>query len=427
MTHFDLVVIGGGAAGQMAAISAMRHHPKCKVAIVDRTFALGRKILVCGAGRCNITNLNLNANPEQYYYCSHPELISNVFTEFGYESIVQFFNDLGIELYVERKTDIGKLFPTTNQAHTVTTLLVDELERCGTDIFLNHEVSELKASDSGFVLNLIQTERGEQPGASMDIAADKVILSAGGKTYPALGSNGTGYNLAESLRHYIIEPVPSALPLEAKNSLSQLLQGQKLELEVTSIISDQPIKTRTDEVMFTQYGLSGPAILNISRELSIHFNREQKSDGAVRLNFFPGKSADELRKLLTNRWQRRPDQKLRFSLYGLLPNKVVDALLQILELPGDQTVQLLKQDSIDLLINKLTAYAIKVSGTRGWNEAEFTAGGIDTAEVDPVTLESKIQPGLFFAGEILDVDGDVGGFNLSWAWCSGYVAGKLGK
>jgi predicted Rossmann fold flavoprotein len=433
---YDVIIIGGGAAGMMAAISARRHHPEYSVAIVDRTFALGRKILVCGAGRCNITNINLNADAVGHYYGAKPEFISAIFEQMAYEDIVRFFADLGIEVYVERKTNIGKVFPVTNQAQTVTELLLDELKRLKVDIYLNTECEKLEIrnsksetngsdSDFKFQIHAQELENNIPTGKLLNLKSKFLILSAGGKTYPALGSNGTGYALAESLGHHIIQPVPSALPLEGKNALSQQLQGVKMEMEVTSYIDDQKVKTAEEDVMFTQYGLSGPAILNISREISIHINREGKRGAYVTLNFFPGKNADVVKNLLKQRWSKRPDQTLEKSLFGIFPNKIPSALLKVMGMDPSIAVQNLTETQIDQLVQKLTSYRVDITGTRGWNEAEFTAGGIDTMEVNQGTLQSKVVPGLYLCGEILDVDGDVGGFNLSWAWSSGFVVGKL--
>ncbi|MFS8130409.1 MAG: aminoacetone oxidase family FAD-binding enzyme, partial [Candidatus Dojkabacteria bacterium] len=217
----------------------------------------------------------------------------------------------------------------------------------------------------------------------------------------------------------------SALPLVSKNPLSHELQGVKMEIEVTSIINGKEIKTRTDDVMFTQYGFSGPAILNISREISIHINREEKSGVEIKLNFFPGKTQAQVTEFLNKRWAKRPDQALEKSLFGIFPNKIPAALLKVINLNKDTAVSELTKSQKDSLIELLTNFRADISATRGWNEAEFTAGGIDTTEIDNQTLESKKIKGLYFCGEILDVDGDVGGFNLSWAWSSGFVAGQL--
>lgn len=419
---FDLIIIGGGAAGQMAAISAKRNNADLKVAIIDRTFALGRKILVCGAGRCNITNVNLDKSISDHYYGASKNFIESIFSQFNYKSITDFFNDLGIELYVERKTNIGKLFPVTDQAKTVTALLEDELERLGVEVFLNTEVTDIKKDFEIFELDSQNSE-----GKHIKFLSNKVIISAGGKTYPALGSNGSGYTLTEKFGHTIIEPIPSALPLMAKNPLSQELQGMKMEIEVTSVIDNKNIKTRSDDVMFTQYGLSGPAILNISREISIHFNRERKNNAKVLLNFFPGKDRNQIEQDLKDRWGRRPEQTIEKSLFGLFPNKFPPVFLKILGIDKDLKVSEISQSDQNKIFDSLSHFEIKIDGTRGWNEAEFTAGGINSEEIESGTLESKKVKGLYFCGEIVDVDGDVGGFNLSWAWSSGFVAGKLGS
>lgn len=426
MENFDLIIIGGGAAGIMSAISAKRKNSNLSIALLDRTFALGRKILVCGAGRCNITNINLDKSIRDHYYGANPEFIESIFKQFGYKDIIDFFNELGVELYVERKTDIGKLFPTTDQAKTITALLEDELERLGIKVILNTDVKTIQPGET-FKLVAEELDREGHPINKKEFQSKYLILSAGGKTYPALGSNGSGYYLTESLGHKIIQPVPSALPLVSKNPLSHELQGTKMEIEVTSIIEGKEIKTRTDDVMFTQYGLSGPAILNISREVSIHINRQNKGNVKVRLNFFPGKSQSDVRQLLEDRWNKRPTQTLEKSLFGIFPNKIPAALLKVVNINKDSKVGELKAEQKDALVNTLSNSELQISATRSWNEAEFTAGGIDTNEVNIGTLESKKVQNLYFCGEILDVDGDVGGFNLSWAWSSGNVAGKLLK
>lgn len=425
MKEYDLIIIGGGAAGMMAAISAKRTHPEFSIAIVDRTFALGRKILVCGAGRCNITNKNLEKEISKRFYGAGKYFVKAVFDQFGYSDIVSFFNDLGIELYVERKTDIGKLFPTTNQAATVSDLMKDEIERLGVEVFLNTEVKEITKHEDGFhVTSESVNEKGE--GVETEVSASKyLILSAGGKTYPALGSNGSGYTLAEALGHSIVTPVPSALPLEADSPICKELQGVRMDAEVTSIIAKQAVKTRTDELMITAYGFSGPVILNISREISIRLNREQQNDSEILLNFLPGLNKAQADQMLRKRWSKRPEQQIEKSLYGLFPNKVPATFLRLAHIHADKPVSQISTEERQHLSSLLTGYRVAITATRGWHEAEFTAGGIETAEVDPFSLESKLCPGLFLCGEILNVDGDVGGFNLSWSWASGQVAGKL--
>ncbi len=423
--YFDVIIIGGGAAGIMAAISAKKSHPDYSVVIIDRTFALGRKILVCGAGRCNVTNINLNISAESRFYGATHDFVKSVFNQFTYEQIVKFFDDLGIELYVERKTLIGKLFPTTDQAKTVNILLEDELNRLDVEVYLNTEVKTVKKQGDNFIFSTQLLENNQPKGLESGFTSKYLIVSAGGKTYPALGSNGSGYNLAESFGHTVIGPVPSALPIVGKNPMSIEAFGTKMEIEATSIIDGIEVKTATDDVMFTQYGLSGPAILNISREISIQINRYHKGNVNVKLNFFPGKTYLEVKVILRERWAKRPQQWVEMSLNGLLTPKLPPVFLKMLSIPLTKEVGKLTEQEHDALARLLTSYKVAITETKGWNEAEFTAGGIDTKEIKQGSLESKNVPNLYFAGEILDVDGDVGGFNLSWAWASGNVAGKL--
>ncbi len=421
-----IIVIGGGAAGIMACLSLRKNYPDADILLFDRSIALGRKILVCGAGRCNITNLNLDKSASSRYYGAENQFIQDIFDQFPYNSIVNFFKDLGVELYVERKTDIGKLFPVTDQARTITNLLEDELRRSNIKITLNTECKSIKKIDDKFQVTFQKLENNIPFGEQYSEESDYLILSAGGKTYPALGSNGTGYILAQSIGHKIITPVPSAVPLIAKNPLSQEANGIRLDIEVTSIIDGQSIKTTSDEVMITQYGFSGPAVLNISREISIHLNRFNKSNAYIVLNFFPGKSREDVKKILDQRWERRPDQTIEMSLNGLFAPKIPPVILKLINVAPTISVRDLTPINLDNLLDFMTAFKVQVTDTRGWNEAEFTAGGIDSKEVKEATLESKLIPKLYLAGEVLDVDGDVGGFNLSWAWSSGFVVGKLG-
>lgn len=424
----DVAVVGGGAAGIMAALSVRKSHPGLTVAIIDRTHALGRKILVCGAGRCNVTNIHLKHDAPGAHYRGAPSaFIESVFSQFGYDDIISFFRTLGVELYVERKTDIGKLFPVTDQAKTVTSILEAELADGAVGIHLSTRVVSVARVSDGFMLTLVREERGERTGQDFRLTATRVILATGGKTYPALGSDGSGYALAEDLGHAIVEPVVSAVPLVAKNPLSQVLQGSKMEMAATSVIAGRPVRTTVDDVMFTEYGLSGPAILNISRDISIRMNRDHGGDCAVSLNFFPGSDATAARAILEPRWVARPRRTLEQSLYGLFPNKVAGAIVSVIGIPRDASVSSLTEPERQRIATRLTSFVIPVSGTRGWNEGEFTAGGVASADIDPVTLESRFVPGLYFAGEVIDVDGDVGGYNLSWAWCSGAVAGRLGR
>jgi hypothetical protein len=413
--NFDVVIVGGGAAGIMAGISCIKTHPDYSVCIIDRTCAIGRKILVSGAGRCNITNVNLATDPLKHYY-GDKDFIKGIFDQYPYEEIIEFFNELGIETYVEQKNNIGKVFPMTDQAKAVVTILEDELNRLGVKIFLNEACKSAQK---------VNTNEFELMTNINTFNCKYLILSTGGMTYPALGSDGSGYNLAKSLGHKIINTIPAALPLTSKDKICHHLQGIKMKIEASSYINNQFVKKYTDDVIFAQYGLSGMGIMNLSREISIHYNRESGNNAYVLLNFFPGKSLEQIMMVLEKRWNARPTQSIEKSLLGLLPIKVPAFLLTSLNIPLETKVSKLSDKQKSDLYNYIFAYKVEISGTRGWNEAEFTAGGVDTGEVKDNSLESKLCDKLYLCGEILNVDGDIGGYNLSWAWGSGNIAGKL--
>lgn len=415
-----LVIIGAGAAGIISAISARKHHPDFDITIIEKNPVLGKKILICGAGRCNVTNAKVSVDR---YYGAPSKFISTVVNQFNNHQVINFLNGLGIELYEEEKNGRkkGKIFPVTNQAKTITELLESELQRLNIQISYNSEVKNIERNtenNSKFTISVLKN------GLESKIQADYLILACGGKTYPTLGATGFGYEIAKKLGHNIVEPVPSALPIEAEHPLINKLSGIRIDAEITSIIGGKAVKSDTDEMLFTKYGLSGPVILNISREISVRINREKQNDCRLKINFFPGENSNSVMSIFQARWQARPDQKVLFSIYGLIPNQIAHTILEFLSIDKEKQNQNLTKEEKNKLVELLTNWMVDVKATRTWSEGEFTAGGVDTKEVN-ASLESKIIKGLYFAGEVLNVDGDVGGFNLSWAWSSGYVAGKL--
>jgi len=413
--RFDVVVIGGGAAGMLAALSARQNHPEMRVALIEKNNSLGRKLLISGAGRCNLTNVQLQHEPSKFYEGTGKQLAQKVFSQFGYNNIINFFNDLGVRLAPEKKGDQQKVFPVTQQTKTVLHALESELKQSGVELLLGAEVMKIRKNkifqvdlkDGGF------------------IEASKIILTTGGKTYPALGSDGIGYNLAKGFGHEIVTPIVSAVPVEAKNAISQALQGVKVELGVNLCIDKKKTISAIGDVIFTKYGLSGSAILGLSRTISCALNRNKKNDLVLAINFFPEMSREQSSSWLKQTIQRNPKKKLIDFLRAALPYNLASVILKTLKIDDRIKLEQLNTTQLKELLEFITNYEIKVTATRGWNEAEFTAGGIDGSEIKN-TLESKKISGLYFAGEIIDIDGPIGGFNLSWAWSSGYVAGQLG-
>jgi len=414
MSNFDLVIIGGGAAGIFAAISANKANPKQSILIIEQSFSLGRKILVSGAGRCNLTNINLKDDFENHYYSDTPEILENVFGQFGYQSLINLFDDFGIKTYIEQKTNIGKVFPVTDSAKNILKIFEDEINIRGIKIQLNTTVTSIEHTRLSFTL---------KTNLQDVIVARKIVIAVGGMTYPALGSNGSLYNEIVRTGHSIIKCVPAAVPLTSKDKLIHLLQGTKLEMTVKSIIDGREIKSNTNDVLFTMYGLSGSAILNLSREISVHINRNGGQNCELILNFLPEFNYHTFKSFLDETSINHPKFTIERTLLGLLNTKIVSSIFQIAEIPAEKLIRDLSENQLARLIEMLINFRVKVNGTRGWNEAEFTAGGIPASEINSKTLESTKVKNLYFCGEIINCDGDIGGYNLSWAFCSGFVAG----
>ena len=391
--YFDIAVLGGGAAGIAAAISAGRQGRS--VVVCERLPRLGRKILASGNGRCNLLNEDLS---ESFYNPQARPLVKSIFSKFGKSAIIELFEGLGLRTYSEEK----RIFPVTNQSSSVLAVLEIELKRIPVHIEPGFEVTNVTCDKNGFLL----------PAKSgLKISCSALIIAAGGRSYPALGSDGSCYDIIRRLGHKVIEPVPSAVPVVAKDPACHLLQGQKISASAKVVIDAKVAAQAAGEALFTKYGLSGTAILDISREISIALNRLRKKDVKVILDMVPFMNEAALRSELEKRAKSRlPPEEF---LTGIVPNKFGTAFKDLFRTKDPASIA-----------KCLKAKEFIITGTRGWNEADFTAGGIDVQEVVPGTLESKMKKGLYFAGEILDVDGCRGGYNLAWAWASGHVAGQ---
>jgi len=400
----DLAVVGAGAAGLVAAISAARRG--ASVAVVERLPGIGKKILATGGGRCNLLNDGLSPSA---YTSSAPGLVASVLDRFGRAEIRAFFEGLGLRLQTDAE---GRVYPFTNQAASVLKVLEREIGRLGVGMINRFEVERIERAAGRFRL-------AASDGRTVESRA--VVIAGGGQSYPALGANGSCYGLAASLGHSVVRPVPSAVPFVVRDRMCHFLQGQRLRVRAESRIGGRAGQAAEGELLFAQHGLSGTAILDVSESVSIALNRDGRKDVSVVVDFLPTMTAGELSGELARRLKAgwTPDDLTS----GLLPEKFSLVFPQIIReagyVPG--------RGDIDEVARRLAAILkareYNVQDTRGWNEAEFTSGGVDAREVRPGTLESKLRRGLYFAGEILDVQGGRGGFNLAWAWASGFVAG----
>lgn len=402
MQPYQTIILGGGAAGLMAAITAARQEQN--VLVIEKNNVLGRKILVTGNGRCNLTNLNIT--PDKYYG-TNTKCLHSIFSRFSAQDTLAFFEALGVRLKTESD---GRVFPITNQASTVVDLLTEEISHLKINPALGECVTALKPIKTGW---LVTTAKGTYQGK-------RVIVALGGKSYPQLGSTGDGFDIARRLGHRIIEPRPALVPLELEDNWFHKLQGVKSDVELTMTVQDKTITQQTGELLFTHYGISGPVILDLSRLITDYLRHPDKT---VTINFFPGYNAERLRQLLTERGQAQPHKTMVNSLLGLLPKKLCSVLLTELKLPTEKPVHQISPKDLHRIADRFTHWPLMVKKSRPFTESMVTAGGVALDEVNTRTMESLKAKGLYLAGEMLDIDGVSGGYNLQFAWSTGYLAG----
>ncbi len=402
----DIVIVGAGAAGLFAATWAGRTTAaagrRLSVTALDSSRKLGAKILVAGGGRCNVTHEQVS---ETDYAGSTPASIRKVLRRFSVADAVAFFEASGVLLKTE---DTGKLFPVTDSARTVLDAIVREAMRAGATLVHPAKVTGVTKDDTGFE---VHTEAGI-------FSARRVILCTGGKSLPKSGSDGSGFELARSLGHSLTSPVmPSLVPLLLPpGHWITSLSGLTLPTEVSLFSStNKKLFATTGSTLCTHCGLSGPAILDVSR----HWLMARAADPNVSLslNWLPGDNPEQVDRMFVSQQGRGPLSILR----DRLPDRLARSLCEQSTAPpaGD-----LPRDSRRRLVSLVTATPLPIVGDRGFTVAEATAGGVPLSEVRLETMESRVCPGLYLAGEVLDVDGRIGGFNFQWAWASGFVAGS---
>lgn len=407
MATSQTIIIGAGPAGLAAAICASAAGQR--VLLLEGNQEIGRKILASGNGRCNLTNLD--ADSPTHYHGGRPRFVEPALGGFPVEQTLEFLRDLGLETREEKRR---RLFPLSDQARSVVDVLEDRLNALGVEVALGTRVSSLAATSPGFVLS---TSQGQQ------LSAERVILATGGVSAPKLGADASGMDLAAGLGHTRTDLLPGLVPLRSPDPWVRRMQGVRVRATVTARVAGQRAIVDTDDLLFTRYGVSGFAILNVSTRIVPAL---QRSPVELEINLFPGSTPEEISELLQARWRRNPHRSLELSFAGLLHNRVCVPLLDMLGLSGDRPVTKMTRAQRWLLAQTLTAWRVKVTEAHSFEVAEVTIGGIRTEEIDPESLQSHIVPGLYFAGEMVDIHGDLGGFNFQWAWSSGHLAG-LGR
>jgi len=405
-TRKRVLIAGGGAAGMIAAISARKLG--ADVTILEKNPRVGKKILATGNGRCNYTNVNTNTS---YYHGNDPKFALSALSNFSVEDTIRFFEDLGIEHKVE---ELGKVFPMSDQASSILDVLLYEMNEIGIHIICDACVKEITKLKHEFIIKL---ENGTV------YKCDRVILATGGKAMPSSGSDGNGYELAEKLGHTVTDIFPALVQLMLEGSFFKRIDGVKLVGTAEVIHNNKSIVKDRGDILFANYGVSGPPILQISRKAGELIN--EGKEVFLKITIMDMMPKDELRKLLSKRFQTDPKKPVDFSLVGLINKRLIPVVLAEAGVKDMKCpVSKLSVDDREGIVDILTDWRFKIKGTKSWPSAQVTAGGVVSNEIDRNTMESLLVKGLFFAGELIDIDGQCGGFNLQWAWSSGYMAGR---
>jgi predicted Rossmann fold flavoprotein len=422
VSSVDIAIVGAGAAGLFAAIWAGREVQSSslgserrgtqdgRIIALDGATKIGAKILVAGGGRCNVTH---HAVDESAYAGSSPHAIKKVLRQFSVEQTVEFFRELGVEL---KREETGKLFPISDDAHTVLDALLGAMRASGGRIVHPWRVARVAREGDGFVI--------WQEGNAETIRAKRVILATGGKSLPKTGSDGKGHEIARSLGHTISDRVfPALVPMTLPKdhwltALSGLTVQATIELRSGT---GKRLKAFTNSTLLAHFGLSGPGVLDMSRYWTDERGRDAGSHCV--LNWLPGMNLEQVDEALVA-LAKGKQTLTRWLMDRGLPERLARAICEQARVDASAPASALSRDARRSLATLITQTPLPFTGDRGWLFAEVTAGGVPLSEVDLATMESRVCPGLFLCGELLNVDGRIGGFNFQWAWASGYVAGR---
>ncbi len=410
------IIIGGGPAGMMAAIASAKEGNE--TILLEKNSSLGKKLLITGKGRCNITS-SLDISDFIQNIPGNGRFLFSAFQNFTNKDIINLLKENGLEVKNERG---NRVFPVTDRAIDVLNCFINEIKKNNVIVKTNSKVTKILIEENKVIG--VELENNE------NIKCDKVILATGGKSYPVTGSDGNGYNLAKKLGHNITEIRPSIVPLKADEYLCQAMQGLSLKNVKITIKDEEKNKKIYDdfgEMLFTHFGVSGPTILSSSAHLVRYKNIDELfRNNKIKLiiDLKPALSAEELDLRILRDWNELKNKEFKNSLDKLLPQKMIKTIIEISNISGSKRVNEITKEERLNLIKIIKGFTINIKGFRPIEEAIVTAGGISIKEINPKTMESKIVSGLYFAGEIIDVDAYTGGFNLQIAYSTGYVAGS---
>lgn len=402
---FDVIIAGAGASGLVAGISAAR--AGASVLILEHMERAGKKILATGNGKCNFTNEKQGI---AYYRGKNPAFVLPVLEQFGLSKTLAFFEELGIS---PRNKRDGYYYPASGQASSILEVLLMECRRLKVKLAYNVGIRTITKQQNGF---LFETKQGVFEGR-------KCIIATGGKSAKKTGSDGSGFPYIVSFGHHVTDIVPALVQLQGKQSFLKEIAGIRAENTVTLYIENEKITEETGELQLTGNGVSGIPVFQISRYAAYGLLEQKKVH--VLLDFLPGQPERDTTELLVRRFDTYGQGKTaKEALIGLFPEKLIPVFLKEADIsPGIRAKQC-SREKLETLSQVIRQLRVDITGTNGFDGAQVTAGGVDTEEIQAGTMESKLVSGLYFAGEVMDIDGMCGGYNLQWAWSSGWTAGR---
>ena len=414
----DIAIVGAGAAGMTAGIFAKQASPNARVVLLDGAKKPGAKILVAGGGRCNVTHHQVD---HRDYNAASGGFVKSVLKSFTADDTVEWMKSLGVTL---KREATGKLFPTTDKARTVLDALLGRLDQLGAELWTECRVTDVEHDGDGFHLTI----NGERR-----LRAKRLILSPGGRSLPKTGSDGGGYPLVKALGHTVTPTHPALVSIVLQQHWFHAdVTGASHEAELTTLANGKPVDRRAGSLLWTHFGLSGPLVMDASRHLLA--NKHAGRTVEWRLNLLPGERFETVESTLVRMAEKTPKLAVKrvleqWSSGGAsvrfdVPDRVLRAVFRWADVDGEQALAHLKRDDRRRLVHALIDLPLPVEQERGWNHAEVTAGGVPLGEVSWKTMASKACDGLHLAGEILDLDGRIGGFNFQWAWATGRLAGR---
>lgn len=401
----DCIIIGGGPAGMMAAVTAADHGKN--VLLFEHNKFCGKKLRITGKGRCNVCN-NCDIKTFLANVPQNPKFLYSALNRFSPTDAISFFEQIGVPLKTERG---NRVFPVSDNAHDIANALERRMKQLG--VFVRNENVTDILIDHGAVLG-VTTEKA-------DYYSSSVLIATGGISYPLTGSTGDGYHFAEKAGHFITPLRPSLVPLESEDDYCADMQGFSLKNVTLSVLNNRNelVYKELGEMMFTHFGVTGPLVLSASSHMRDFENNKYR----LEVDLKPGLDEKKLDERILRDFEKYKNKNFGNSLSDLAGKTMIPILVRLSGIPEDEKVNSITKEQRQKLVNLFKAFPVSVSGTRPASEAIVTSGGISVTEIDPRTMQSKLCQGLFFAGEILDIDAYTGGFNLQIAWSTGFVAG----